>query len=139
MQLFQLLPLVPIVIGLYCCRNFIWSEYLKEKQIMKHINRLCLLLVVVILLFISGSVIRGAEASGYFPEPVYTTDPNGNLEPEVMFDVACEIFDEHVMFEYPIEGNDYLIAVDDYSRDRYYLYYFYVQDLIDICMVMRSI
>ena len=102
---------------------------------MLNINRIAWIIGLCILL----SITYDTFASGYFPEPESTNDPNGNLEPEAMYTVACELYDEYVEYNYPLFDNEYLIEVWNVSRGGYYWYWFYEQDLIDICMVMRSI
>lgn len=106
---------------------------------MKIVNRVCLVLAAFMLAYITFTSISSAWGSGYFPQPLTTNDPNGNLGPEKMYQVACDLTDDYIRAGIPLFDNDDIIGIDDWTRGTYYVYYYYTQDLLDICLVMRSI
>ena len=99
-----------------------------------HLDIWILALIALIIYVVSES----SHGSGYFPEPVYTNDPEGNLDPETMYETACRATDFHIDKGLELYGHTQLTIVTDYANGKY-VYYFFLQDLLDICLVMRSV
>jgi len=95
------------------------------------ITALCSLLVILAL------VTTPVFASGFLPDPVVTDDPNGNVNIMLFYKVACEIYDKRFANGYTLEG--VLGGVMIYDDTVNYRYYYYLQDLLDTCIAMRSI
>ena len=75
-------------------------------------------------------------SSGFFPEPIYTTDPSGSIDPERLYDQACLVADQYEGYEIPESD---MIVITDTLDSEFHTYFYYLQDAIDICYVMRSI
>lgn len=80
-----------------------------------------------------------SAASGFLPDPVVTNDPYGNLDPERFYEVACEVFDMRMFHGERLEGVIGGVSIDGVGDQYGYTYHYYLQDVLDMCLLMRSI
>jgi len=78
-------------------------------------------------------------SSGFLPEPVISNDPNGNIDPGRMYQVSCEILDERLYNGEKIENIIGGIVIKGTEDQAQFTYYYYLQDILDACIAMRSI